>query len=475
MSDLLKFNQLERKNFKLRPTSQRVKDNRYVYRPLEEKVMVMQSKRCMNCGTTFCSFGCPLGNLVSVWNDFLKTEDWELAYEALARSSNFPEFTSRVCPALCEASCNLGINHEPVSIREIEYTIIEHAFSNNMVKPRIPKMRTGKKVAVVGSGPSGLAAADELCAAGHECTVYERNLEPGGLMRYGIPNFKLEKTVIDRRINLMKTAGVKFVMNCAVGKDISPLEILKEFDTLILTGGSTIPRDLNVEGRDLKGVHFAVDYLENHIKKLNGIDTNGVLIDAKDKKVLVIGGGDTGSDCVGTANRQGAKSVHQIEIMPKPPESRDNTMPWPLYPRLYKETSSHKEGCIQSWEVGTKKILGDKEVKKVILEKVNWIENNGRMTPVPVENSEFELDVDLVILAMGFLYPQHEGMVEELGLKLDARGNICTDDNYKTSVDNVFSAGDMRSGQSLVVKAIRDGREVARSVDEYLMGESFIK
>ncbi|MBF4693520.1 glutamate synthase subunit beta [Fusibacter ferrireducens] len=475
MKDIMLFNEENRKNFKLRPVSQRLKDNRSVYKPLDEAIMAVQAGRCMTCGTTFCSFGCPLGNLISYWNEMTEDLDWKHAYNMLSRTSNFPEFTSRVCPALCEASCNLGVNHEPVSIREVEYTIIEHAFKAGWVVPRIPKMKTGKKIAIIGSGPAGLAAADELTAVGHDCVVFERNAEPGGLMRYGIPNFKLEKEVIDRRIDVMKAAGVSFQMNTCVGEDVLPEALLKDFDVLVLTGGSTIPRDLRVEGRDLEGIYYAVDYLENHTKRLNNVDTNGVVIDAKDKNVLVIGGGDTGSDCIGTANRQGAKTVYQIEIMPKPPKERDASTPWPLYPRLYKETSSHKEGCIQNWEINTKRILGDTCVEKVVLERIQWINENGRMVMKPIEDSEFTLEVDIILLAMGFVSPQYEGMVESLGLKLDPRGNLLTDEKYQTSVAGVFTAGDMRSGQSLVVRAIKEGREVAKHVDEYLMGETFIK
>ena len=475
MKDIMLFNEESRKNFKLRPVSQRLKDNRSVYKPLDEETMSTQAGRCMTCGTTFCSFGCPLGNLISYWNEMTEDFNWQHAYEMLGRTSNFPEFTSRVCPALCEASCNLGVNHEPVSIREIEYTIIEHAFKEGWVMPRIPKMKTGKKIAIVGSGPAGLAAADELNAVGHECVVFERNAEPGGLMRYGIPNFKLEKEIINRRIDLMKSAGVDFKMNTCVGEDLSPKEMLKTFDVLVLTGGSTIPRDLKVAGRELEGIYYAVDYLENHTKRLHNVDTGGLILDAKDKNVLVIGGGDTGSDCIGTANRQGAKSVYQIEIMPKPPKERDASTPWPLYPRLHKETSSHKEGCIQNWEINTKEIQGDKKVEKVVLERIQWENVNGRMVLSPIEDSEFTLEIDMVLLAMGFVSPQYEGMIENLGLELDERGNLKTDNKYQTSLDAVFSAGDMRSGQSLVVKAIKEGREVAKHVDEFLMGETFIK
>ena len=469
------FKTYDRQNFKLRPKTQRLKDDNEVYFPLSEDAMMDQAKRCMGCGTTFCSWGCPLGNLISYWNDFSHQGMWAEAYEVLSRTSNFPEFTSRVCPALCEASCVLGVNREPVSIREIEYTIIEHAFKEGWVKPRRPKARTGLRVAVVGSGPSGLAAADELNAVGHEVVVYERNLEPGGLLRYGIPNFKLEKSVIDRRIDLMKAAGITFITNTAVGKDVTATALLEEFDALVLTGGSTLPRDLAVEGRALDGIYFAVDYLENHTKRIRELPTETV-IDAKGKNVLVIGGGDTGSDCIGTANRQGANKVYQVEILPKAPDERDDNQPWPLYPRLNKVTSSHKEGCEQYWEVSTKQLLGENgKVKKAIIEKIEWVAENGRMIPKPIEGGSFEIEVDLVLLAMGFLSPEHDGVVKDLGLELDARGNVKSNDRHETNVKGVYTAGDMTRGQSLVVRAIKEGRTAAKYVDEYLMNETYIR
>merc|ERR1711879_343553 len=324
------------------------------------------------------------------------------------------------------------------------------------VKPRRPKTRTGKRIAVVGSGPAGMAAADELNAVGHEVVVFERNLEPGGLLRYGIPNFKLEKSVIDRRIALMMDAGVSFVMNTAVGKDVKATVLLEEFDAIVLTGGSTVPRDLKVMGRELDGIHYAVDYLENHTKRIHDLPTES-LIDAKGKNVLVIGGGDTGSDCIGTANRQGANKVYQVEILPKAPDQRDDSQPWPIYPRLNKVTSSHKEGCEQFWEVSTKLLAGENgAVKKAVIEKINWVNSEGRMIPEAIEGSEVELEVDLV-------------------LALDGRGNVFSNDRHETNVKGVFAAGDMARGQSLVVRAIKEGRTAAKYVDEYLMGESYIR
>ncbi len=469
------FKTIDRQDFTLRPKNERIKDNNEVYEAPDEEMIQRQSQRCMSCGTTFCSWGCPLGNMISYWNRFGETKKWHEAYDILSRTSNFPEFTSRVCPALCEASCTLGINREPVSIKAIEYHIIETAFEEGWVKPRRPKMRTGKTIAVIGSGPAGLAVADELNAVGHEVTIFERNVEPGGLLRYGIPNFKLEKQVIDRRIDLMKRSGIQFNMNTYVGVDVKASTLLENFDAIVLTGGSTIPRDLSVPGRTLEGIYFAVDYLENHTKRIRGIETDQV-IDAKDKSVLVIGGGDTGSDCIGTANRQGAKQVYQVEIMPKAPDTRTEDMPWPEYPKLNKVTSSHKEGCEREWLINTKSFKGSKgQVKAVELESIEWQENEGRMIPVSIEGTAKTLEVDLVLLAMGFVSPEYEGMLQDLGLERDARGNIKSDSHYATNVKGVFTAGDMHRGQSLVVKAIKEGRSAAASVDTYLMGDTAIR
>jgi len=477
MGTITGFKDHDRKTFELRPEEERVQDSLDVYKPLSEEEMATQASRCMDCGTTFCSWGCPLGNLIPYWNEYAQNGDWKLAYASLSLTSNFPEFTGRICPGLCESSCSLGVNRESVSIREIEHTIIEKAFEEGWVKPRFPKMRTGKRVAVIGSGPAGLAAADELNSVGHEVVVYEKNDEVGGLLRYGIPNFKLEKNIIDRRVRVMEAAGVEFSTHTEVGSDVSVKELKNEFDALVLTGGSTIPRDLAVEGRELEGVHFAVDYLTQHTMKVHGKEFDESEINAKGKVVLVIGGGDTGSDCIGTAVRQGAKAVYQFEILPKPKTERDESMPWPTYPRLLKTTSSHKEGCERRWLVTTKSFKGENgKIKSIIGADVQWLKDeNGRMSLKKVEGSEFEMDVDQVFLAMGFLHPQFEGMVKDLGLDLDPRGNLLTDKTQMTNQAGIFSAGDMRQGQSLVVKAIHEGRKVAKSIDVFLMGESFLR
>lgn len=477
MGKLGGFKEFERKNFNKRSVKERVKDYKEVYVPLSDKEISNQAARCMSCGTPFCNWGCPLGNIAPDWNDFFYKGQFEKAYKRLSMTNNFPEFTGRICPALCEAACTLGINRKAVSVREIEYSIIEKAFKENWVKPNPPKIRTGKKVAVIGSGPSGLAVASELNSAGHEVVVYEKSEKIGGLLRYGIPDFKLEKNIIDRRINIMEKEGVTFKVGIEVGTEIKVKELSEEFDAIVLTVGSSVPRDLSVDGRELKGVHFAMEYLSQQNKRVSKEGFKEDEIDAKGKNVVVIGGGDTGSDCIGTAIRQGAKEVYQFEIMEKPPEQRDESMPWPTYPRILKTTTSHEEGCKREWNVLTKAFLGENgEVKKIHCAKVKWFkEENGKMFMEEVPNSTFEVKADLVVLAMGFLHPEHKGMIEEFGLKLDGRGNIATDKIGMTNVDGVFSAGDSRTGQSLVVKCIHDGRTVAKNVDNYLMGDSFLR
>ncbi|MCY6483360.1 glutamate synthase subunit beta [Clostridium aestuarii] len=482
MGKLTGFKEFERNNFNKRSVKERVKDYKEVYVPLTKEEMQQQAARCMDCGTAFCNWGCPLGNLIPDWNDMVYRDDWKKAFDRLNLTSNFPEFTGRICPALCEAACALGVNRKAVSIREIEVSIIEKAYKEGWVKPNPPKVRTGKKVAVVGSGPAGLAAAAELNSAGHNVVLFERADEIGGLLRYGIPDFKLEKNVIDRRISIMEQEGIEFKTNTNVGVDIKAEEFTKEFDAVVLTGGSTIPRDLKAEGRDLKGVHFAMEFLSQQNKKAADKKIDGEEITAKDKVVVVIGGGDTGSDCVGTSLRQGAKNVYQYEIMPKPSEERNDTMPWPTYPKLLKVSTSHQEGFeegnfVQEWNVGTKKFIG-KNGKLIKLNgiKVEWTKDeNGRMNLNELEGTEFEIKADLVLLAMGFLHPQHAGVINDLQLELDERGNIKTDEKHMTSKKGIFAAGDMRTGQSLVVKAINDGRVAAKSVDEYLMGETFLR
>ncbi|WP_234121053.1 glutamate synthase subunit beta [Clostridium hydrogenum] len=474
MGKITGFKEYDREVSKERDVKARIKDYKEVYDRLTEDKVKIQAARCMNCGTPFCSWGCPLGNLMPDFNDMVYNDQWKKAYERISLTSNFPEFTGRVCPALCEGSCTLGDNSDAVSVKEVEYAIIEMAYKEGWVKPAEPKVRTGKKVAIIGSGPAGLAAAAELNSVGHNVTVFERDNKVGGLLRYGIPDFKLEKHVIDRRVDIMTKSGIEFKTSTNVGYDISIQDIKNEFDVVLLTGGSTIPRDLKVEGRELNGIHFAVDYLKQQNMRNSGLNIDGEEITAKDKVVVVVGGGDTGSDCIGTAIRQGAKAVYQYEIMPKPPTERDETMPWPLFPKVFKTTSSHEEGCIREFCVSTKKVEGkDGFIENLKGIRVEWEKDaSGRMSMKEVEGSEFEQKVDLILIAMGFVHPQHEGAINDLGLKLDGRGNVVADENYKTSDDKVFTAGDMRTGQSLVVHAIHDGRQAAKAIDEYLMGES---
>jgi glutamate synthase (NADPH/NADH) small chain len=434
-----------------------------------------QAARCMNCGVPFCHSGCPLGNVIPEFNDAVYQGKWEEAYLILNSTNNFPEFTGRICPAPCEAACVLGINKPPVAIEEIERHIIEIAYSKGYVKPSTPILRTGKNVAVIGSGPAGLAAAAQLNKAGHNVTVYERDDRPGGLLRYGIPDFKLEKSVIDRRLEIMEQEGVKFVCNVEVGKDGDMKAFIDQHDAVVAAGGSTIPRNLNIPGRDLKGIHFAMDFLKQQNKTVGNISFTGERILATDKDVVVIGGGDTGSDCVGTSNRQHANTVKQFELMVQPPAERNQNMPWPTYPMLLKTTSSHEEGCERFWGINTKSFLGNEngELRAILVSDVSWeLDALGR--PVKfneVSGSEREIPCQLILLAMGFLHPQYPGLVENAGIELDGRGNVKADErNYQTSVAKVFAAGDMRRGQSLVVWAISEGREAARKVDEFLMG-----
>ncbi|MFZ4263335.1 glutamate synthase subunit beta [Sphingobacterium sp. HJSM2_6] len=438
-----------------------------------------QAARCMNCGIPFCHSGCPLGNVIPEFNDAVYDGKWEEAYDILSSTNNFPEFTGRICPAPCESACVLGINKNPVAIEEIEKHIIEIAFKKGFVKPNKSFLKTGKKVAVVGSGPAGMAAAAQLNKAGHDVVVYERDDKVGGLLRYGIPDFKLDKSVIDRRVEVMKESGVEFRTNAEVGKNV-PASELAEYDAVVLSGGSTIPRNLNIPGRELKGVHYAMEFLKQQNKRVGNSPIEVEEILATGKNVLVIGGGDTGSDCVGTSNRHGAKSVTQFELMPMPPQSRSEAMPWPTYPMLLKTTTSHEEGCNRHWSISTKSFLGDERgnLRAALVVDLAWeTDALGRPTSFKeVEGSEREIPCELVTLAMGFLHPQQEGLLAELGVKLDPRGNVlATEGEYKTSTDNVFVAGDMRRGQSLVVWAISEGRECARKVDEFLMGSSVLE
>ncbi|EDN70935.1 glutamate synthase [Beggiatoa sp. PS] len=470
------FMEISRQDRRYAPASDRIYHYNEFVLPLEENNVSKQGARCMDCGIPYCHNGCPINNIIPDWNDLVYQHKWREALAVLHSTNNFPEFTGRICPAPCEAACTLNLTDEPVTIKTIECSIIDKAWEEGWIEPQVPAHRTGKRVAVVGSGPSGLACAQQLARAGHDVVVYEKNNRIGGLLRYGIPNFKMEKRLIDRRMAQMQAEGVTFRPNSYIGVDMPAQQLLEKYDAVVLTGGSEKPRDLPVPGRELKGVHFAMTFLTQQTKRVLGDNIpEEMVISAKDKHVVVIGGGDTGSDCIGTSIRQGAASVAQIEILPKPPEKENKEMTWPNWPNKLRTSSSQEEGCERDWSVGTKSCEGENgQVKKLNLVRVDWQkdEKGGwQMSEVP--GSEFELKADLVLLAMGFLHPVHEGMLNELGVALDKRGNIQADtNNYQTSIDKVFAAGDMRRGQSLVVWAIREGRQAARAVDEYLMGFS---
>lgn len=471
------FKEFNRELPKTRDPKERINDYQELYLEFNEEKTQQQAARCMDCGIPFCHNGCPLGNNIPEFNDAVYDGNWKLAIEILGSTNNFPEFTGRICPAPCEASCVLGINKPPVTIEHIEKAIAEKAFELGYIKPQPPKKRTGKKVAVIGSGPAGMAAAAQLNKAGHWVTLFEKDNRIGGLLRYGIPDFKLEKWVIDRRIEVMEAEGVKFKTNTHIGKDVTAEELQHEFDAVLFCTGAGVPRDLPIPGRDLKGIHFAMEFLTQQNKRISG-DTYGETHDilATDKNVLVIGGGDTGSDCVGTSNRHRAKSVTQIELMPKPPADRTEKDPWPLWPMILRTSSSHEEGCSRDWGVLTKEFVGDEEgnLKAMKLARIEWkVNEQGKPYFEEIPGSEHEIPCELALLAIGFLHTEPKGIVQELGLKLDTRGNIeANEGNYQTNVPNVFAAGDARRGQSLVVWAISEGREAARSVDQYLMGYS---
>jgi glutamate synthase (NADPH/NADH) small chain len=463
-----------------RPVRDRLSDYREFVEKYPTQKLNQQAARCMDCGVPFCHSGCPLGNIIPEFNDAIYRQSWREAYDILASTNNFPEFTGRICPAPCESACVLGINQPPVAIEEIEKHIIEIAFEKGFVKPHKPNLRTGKKIAVVGSGPAGMAAAAQLNAAGHSVTVYERDDAPGGLLRYGIPDFKLEKWVVDRRIAIMEEEGVVFQCNAEVGVDISVNDLLRQFSAVVLAGGSTIPRDLPAPGRELKGIHFAMDFLTQQNKRVSGLwDEKSEAIIANGKHVVVIGGGDTGSDCVGTSNRHGAKSITQFELLPKPPEHRTLQMPWPTYPMVLKVSSSHEEGCERQWAVSTKEFIGDGKgnLKALKIVDLEWkIGENGKAQFSEVPGSAREIPCDLALLAMGFVHPQHDGLINDLAVEKDERGNVrASEKSYQTSIPKVFAAGDVRRGQSLVVWAISEGRECARKVDEFLMGSSVLE
>ncbi len=476
MGKLTGFKEYPRETAGYEPVAERVQHYGEFTRELPDERLARQGARCMDCGTPFCHtrHGCPLGNLIPEWNDHVYRGRWKDALAALLSTNNFPEFTGRVCPAPCETACVLGINADPVTIKQIEENIIEHGFRDGLLTPQPPAVRTGKSVAIVGSGPAGLAAADQLNRAGHSITVLERDDRIGGLLSYGIPDFKLGKDIVERRLKLMQAEGVVFQTGAHVGVNY-PVSRLLGFDAVCLCGGATAARDLAVPGRELSGIHFAMPFLTQQNRRVAGQPIEGEAILATGKHVIVIGGGDTGSDCVGTSNRQGAASVTQLELLPMPPQARTDAFPWPYWPLILRSSSSHEEGCARDWAVSTKRFTGqDGQLQQLHGVRLEWNEpdEHGRRKMREVPNSDFTLPAQLVLLAMGFVGPEKKGLLSELGVELDQRGNVKTDADYATSVPGVFAAGDMRRGQSLVVWAIAEGRRVARSIDLHLMGSS---
>jgi len=454
-----------------RRVDERVGDYREINLPLSAEAINQQSARCMDCGIPFChGFGCPLVNRIPEFNDLVYHDRWRQACEMLHATNNFPEITGRLCPAPCETACTLNINNKPVSIKQIELEIVERGFSSGWIGPLIPEKKTGKRVAVVGSGPAGLAAAQQLARAGHDVVVFEKDRRIGGLLRYGIPDFKLEKRIIDRRLEQMQAEGVEFQTDVIVGKDLSLKYLRQRFDTICLTLGAGRPRDLGVPGRGLENIHFAMEYLAQQNRVNSGEDLGSdKQITARDKIVVVIGGGDTGSDCVGTAIRQGAREVHQFEILPKPPEGQDPKAPWPMWPKILRTSTSHQEGCLRRWGVLTKRFMGAGErVSQLRGCDVTWTETNGKWKMSEAAGTDFQMDVDLVLLAMGFLHVVREGLVERFALKCDPTGNLMVDEDYQTSEPGIFAAGDSVVGASLIVRVIAAGRATAASINRYL-------
>jgi glutamate synthase (NADPH/NADH) small chain len=474
MGKITGFLELERIREVTEPVTERVRHYREFILTLSEDAASKQGARCMDCGIPFCQSGCPVNNVIPDWNDLVYRHQWKQALEVLHSTNNFPEFTGRVCPAPCEAACTLNINNDPVGIKSIEHFVIDKGYEEGWVAPLPPARKTGRRVAVVGSGPAGMACAQQLARAGHDVVLFEKADRIGGLLRYGIPDFKMEKHLIDRRMAQMAEEGVVFRPGVEVGKDVDARTLLAQFDAVALTGGAEQPRDLPVPGRELAGVHFAMDFLPQQNKVVAGDRVSGQIL-AGDKHVIVIGGGDTGSDCVGTSNRQGAASITQFELLPQPPDVENKPLVWPYWPIKMRTSSSHEEGCDRDWAVATKRFEGrDGRVEKLVGARVEWQKDgSGSMRMVEVPGSEFEIKADLVLLAMGFLGPVHEGLLEQFDVARDARSNVkATTDDYRTSVDKVFAAGDMRRGQSLVVWAIREGRQCAHAIDAYLMGTS---
>ncbi len=476
MGDERGFLKAGRSSIVYRPICERVQDFLEVSVLPENKALQKQASRCMDCSTPFCHWACPLGNYIPEWNDHIYRGNWRAAFELLEETNNLPEITGRVCPGLCEYSCVLGVNDDPVNIRENEFGLSEYGLRKGFAGRKKHADKSGRSVAVIGSGPAGLSCAAQLSRVGHKVIVFERDSLPGGILRYGIPDFKLEKQIIDRRIRILKEQGVVFKTNMEVGVDLGVRDLVSNFDAVVLAGGSHVPRDLNIEGRGLKGIYFAMEYLTQSNRRVSGVKfAKEELIDGKGKKVVIIGGGDTGSDCVGTAHRQGASCVVQIEVLPQPPLCRNDKYPWPEFPLLLKNSSSHQEGGNRYWSVITKGFKGRLgRVNKLCCVRADFsaLGKNGCQAVSEVQGSDFEIEADLVIIAVGFLHPEHKGLLTDLGIKFDGKGNVKTDTCYMTSVKKVFCAGDMRRGQSLVVWAIAEGRRAAYFVDRYLMGES---
>src|SRR5574337_619175 len=472
MSKPTGFMEITRAKQPYRPVEERVRDWKQVMLPWPTEVLQRQGARCMDCGIPFCHTGCPLGNIIPDWNDLVYRNRWREAIDRLHATNNFPEFTGALCPAPCEGSCVLGINDGPVTIKAIELAIINRAFDEGWIKSEPPVIRTGKKVAVVGSGPAGLAAAQQLNRAGHWVTVFERAAHIGGLLRYGIPEFKMEKRVLDRRLDQLRAEGTEFRAGVNVGVDITAEQLRTDFDAILLAGGATTPRNLTVPGRELRGIHFAMEYLTLQNRRCQGdAIPDEAFISAHGKRVVIIGGGDTGADCLGTAHRQGALSVHQFELLPRPPDARASDNPWPQWPVVFRTSSAHEEGGNREFSVSTTRFSGEAgQVRKLHAHRVEMTTENGRMSFKPIPGTEFQMEVDLVLLAMGFLGPERNGLLTELSVKLTERGNVWRDENWMTSVPGVFTAGDMQRGQSLIVWAIAEGRQAARGIDTYLMG-----
>jgi glutamate synthase (NADPH/NADH) small chain len=469
------FIEIHRKKPPTRPVEERIHDWNEVYLPWPTGDLEAQGARCMDCGIPFCHQGCPLGNLIPDWNDLVYRDRWQGAIERLHATNNFPEFTGKLCPAPCEGSCVLGINDDPVTIKSIEAAIIDRAWSEGWVRARPPANRTWKKVAIVGSGPAGLAAADQLNRAGHLVTVFEKSDRIGGLLRYGIPEFKMEKKALERRLGVMEREGVVFRAGVNVGVDVPMARLRGDHDAILLAGGAGQPRDLPVPGRELKGIHFAMDYLTLQNRRCEGDEIpDSDFITAKDKHVIIIGGGDTGADCLGTAHRQGAVSVHQLELLPMPPKERAADNPWPQWPQIFRVSTAHEEGGERLYAVSTQRFSGDAggNVRALHGVRVDMVRDAGRVQFKPVPGSEFEIRADLVLLAMGFVGPEKSAMLTDLGVAMTDRGNVARDTQWMTNVKGVFTAGDMQRGQSLIVWAIAEGRSAARAIDQYLMGES---